>query len=98
MTERGSYGVPLATARRLSQNLEDYGTSRFYCVLADLHGDIPQEWMIQPDMVVRECPECGSGHVDQEGDTQFCYECAAHWPYNQPERTHFPGAPFGGQA
>ncbi|EMA24649.1 hypothetical protein [Haloarcula argentinensis] len=97
MTDTGSYGVPLSTARRLSRNLEDYDTSRFYAVLADLHGDLPREWMIQPDMAISECPGCGSEHIGQEGDTQFCHGCAAHWPYNEPERTHYPGSPFGGE-
>ncbi|SEO98943.1 hypothetical protein SAMN05216388_10262 [Halorientalis persicus] len=86
------YGVPLQTAYALASSFRDSDrpTHEVFCILADLHGDIPGEWMVKPDMMIDECPECGSTHVDHESDTQYCRACAAHWPFNQPDRAFYP--------
>lgn len=90
-----SYAVPEDTALRLSRHLSDYSLERKYLVLADLHGDLPDSWMVSPEPAVDECPKCGSHHFGAESDTQFCRRCGAHWPYNEPKRAWYPHGSVG---
>lgn len=84
--------IPSSASRALAESVadSDWRLQEAYNALVGINGNLPSEWSIEPGMALEACPECGSTQIGQTWNSQYCNDCRARWPYNEPSKAYIP--------